>query len=250
MVALAAGDGHTARRFANQAENLLSDTQPLTMLLSAHSAQLQGDKRSAEKYFLSMLDLPEMEFLGLRGLILQAGKDSGERPLLLARRAFAINPRASWVISALYELEARAGNWSDAARTIENAIKKNVSDIDEYIVELSAEEGLSRELNAIKGGVSLHLACHSRAQNIGPKASQMLKLIPDTKIDVIEKCSGHGGSWGVKKENFDTAFNIGKGPTKTLLSKGNKYVSSTCPLAAEHIVQIAECEKKMKLRWI
>ena len=123
-------------------------------------------------------------------------------------------------------------------------LAKNTFDIDEYIVELSEEEGLSRELNAIKGGVSLHLACHSRAQNIGPKASQMLKLIPDTKIDVIEKCSGHGGSWGVKKENFDTAFNIGKGPTKTLLSKGNKYVSSTCPLAAEHIVQIAECEKK------
>ena len=123
-------------------------------------------------------------------------------------------------------------------------LAKNTFDIDEYILELSEGEGLSKDLNPIKEGVSLHLACHSRAQNIGPKSSQMLKLIPDTKIDVIEKCSGHGGSWGVKKENFDTAFKMGKPTTKTLLSKGNKYLSSTCPLASEHIVQIAECEEK------
>ena len=25
----------------------------------------------------------------------------------------------------------------------------------------------------------------------------MLKLIPDTPVDVIERCSGHGGTFGV-----------------------------------------------------
>ncbi len=72
----------------------------------------------------------------------------------------------------------------------------------------------------------------------------MLNLIPDTKVDLVEKCSGHGGSWGVKKGNFEVALKIGKSPTKALLSKNNEYISSTCPLALEHINQISEKEKK------
>ena len=56
----------------------------------------------------------------------------------------------------------------------------------------------------------MHISCHSRAQNIGQKATELLKLVPELKVDVIERCSGHGGSWGIKKENFKMAIKVGK----------------------------------------
>ena len=61
------------------------------------------------------------------------------------------------------------------------------------------------------GGVTLHIACHARAQNMGQKAAEMLRLVArDAEVNVIERCSGHGGSWGVMKENFETALKVGK----------------------------------------
>jgi glycerol-3-phosphate dehydrogenase subunit C len=110
-------------------------------------------------------------------------------------------------------------------------------DIAEYVVEIAGEEGLAPGLQPIDGGVSMHLACHARAQNMGPKAANMLRLIPDAKVGVIERCSGHGGSWGVMKENFDIAIKVGRPAARTAKESGAKYVVSECPLAREHILQ-------------
>ena len=65
-------------------------------------------------------------------------------------------------------------------------------------------------LKPLDGGVALHIACHARAQNMGQKAAEMLRLIPGADLQVIERCSGHGGSWGVLKGNFETALKVGK----------------------------------------
>jgi HemY protein len=67
MVAVAAGDAVAAKRYAREADTMLRDP-PLTMLLSAQAAQLNGDEKAAERYFQSMLDRPETAFLGVRGL--------------------------------------------------------------------------------------------------------------------------------------------------------------------------------------
>ncbi len=87
-------------------------------------------------------------------------------------------------------------------------LSKNVMDIDEYIVDISNKEGLVEGLEEIDGGVTVHHACHARAQNMGVKARDMLKLIPNIKIDVVEKCAGHGGTFGVMKgtHQFPHAF--------------------------------------------
>ena len=110
-------------------------------------------------------------------------------------------------------------------------------DLSEYVVDIARKEGLASGLRPLPGGVSLHLACHARAQNMGPKAAEMLKLIPQADVAVIERCSGHGGSWGVMKENFDVALKIGKPVARSTADQGKAYVASECPLAGEHIVQ-------------
>ena len=110
-------------------------------------------------------------------------------------------------------------------------------DINEYVVDIAKNEGMPDGMAALGGDVALHLACHARAQNMGPKAAEMLRLIPDTKVDVIERCSGHGGAWGVMKENFDTALKVGRPAARKALESGASHVVSECPLAREHLLQ-------------
>ena len=128
----------------------------------------------------------------------------------------------------------------------DNNIKKlsmNVKDIDEYIVDISKKEGLVQGLSEIDGGVTVHHACHARAQNMGNKARDMLKLIPNIKIDVVERCAGHGGTFGVMKTTHEIANKVGKLVSELSLKKNNKYMASDCPLAGKHLKQLEKDTK-------
>jgi glycerol-3-phosphate dehydrogenase subunit C len=110
-------------------------------------------------------------------------------------------------------------------------------DVSEYVVDIARREGLAPGLSALPGGMAVHIACHSRAQNMGQKAAEMLKLIPEADLAVIERCSGHGGSWGIFKGNFQTALKVGRPVARQAISSGKAFIASECPLAGEHIVQ-------------
>jgi glycerol-3-phosphate dehydrogenase subunit C len=107
----------------------------------------------------------------------------------------------------------------------------------EYLVDIAKKEGLADGLSALDDGVTLHLACHARAQNMGQKAAELLRLIPAADLAVIERCSGHGGSWGVMKGNFETALKVGKPVARQAVKAAKGIVASECPLAATHILQ-------------
>jgi glycerol-3-phosphate dehydrogenase subunit C len=110
-------------------------------------------------------------------------------------------------------------------------------DVSEYIVDIAKREGLAPGLQPLEGGVALHIACHARAQNMGQKAAEMMRLIPGADLTVIERCSGHGGSWGVMKGNFETALKVGRPVARQAVESGKRYVASECPLAGVHILQ-------------
>jgi glycerol-3-phosphate dehydrogenase subunit C len=117
------------------------------------------------------------------------------------------------------------------------ALSEATFDISEYVVDIAGREGLARGLKPLAGGIALHIACHARAQNVGQKAAEMLRLIPDPDLQVIERCSGHGGAWGVMKGNFEIALKVGRPVARQALQSGKAHIASECPLAAEHIVQ-------------
>lgn len=119
-------------------------------------------------------------------------------------------------------------------------------DLSEFMVDVAKKQGLAEGMSPLPGPVALHLACHARAQNMGAKAAEMLRLLPQKEsLTVIERCSGHGGSWGVKKDNFPVALKVGKPVAKqaaAVLEKADAahkpgFVASECPLAAVHIMQ-------------
>jgi glycerol-3-phosphate dehydrogenase subunit C len=119
-------------------------------------------------------------------------------------------------------------------------LSKATFDVSEYIVDIARKEGLAAGLLPLNGGVTVQLACHARAQNMGQKAAEMLRLLPETDVAVIERCSGHGGSWGVLKGNFETAIKVGKPVGRQALKNAKSFISSECPLAGMHIVQEME----------
>lgn len=116
-------------------------------------------------------------------------------------------------------------------------------DITEYVVDIARKEGLAAGLQPLDGDIAIHLPCHSRAQNMGPKGAEMLRLIPGAKVGVVERCSGHGGKWGMFKDNFQTALKIGKPAAKGMLKIEARYLVSECPLAGPHLKQVMEREK-------
>lgn len=114
---------------------------------------------------------------------------------------------------------------------------QSTRDISEYLVRLAKSTGLAAGLSPLGEGVSVHIACHARAQNMGQKATELLRLIPDMDLQVIERCSGHGGAWGVMTENFDVALKVGKPVAQQAVKSQNRLILSECPLAAQHIRQ-------------
>ena len=123
MVAVAAGDANEARRQAKRAE-ALSDAPPLTMLLAAQAAQLQGEEEAATAYFRDMLKTEETAFLGLRGLLIQAQKSgNNDEALKLAARAHRLKPKTSWVLNTMYDLHTSRQNWVEASRALDGLVK-------------------------------------------------------------------------------------------------------------------------------
>ena len=116
-------------------------------------------------------------------------------------------------------------------------LSKHTYDLSQYVVALSKETGLA-PIEPMDSKIGVHLACHSRAQNMGPKAMEMLKLIPDAKPAMTERCSGHGGKWGIFKENFDTAIKVGRPAARGVMKDDPDFVVSECPLAGPHLQQI------------
>ncbi len=124
LAAVAAGDAAAARKLARRADSLLQ-SPPLTLLLSAQAAQLDGDEATARRCFERMLERPETEFLGLRGLILQALREGDdERALDYAQRAYPLQPAAPWLLDTLVSLHSKAGRWRAAQKLVEEAQRR------------------------------------------------------------------------------------------------------------------------------
>lgn len=115
------------------------------------------------------------------------------------------------------------------------AVKGAMMDPFEYLVARDKDGLLKKDFQTKLGNVSYHLPCHSRVQNVGQKTREMLEMIPDTSVTTVERCSGHAGTWGVKKEFHAMALKIGKPVFRQMNDAEPDYISSDCQLAAHHI---------------
>jgi glycerol-3-phosphate dehydrogenase subunit C len=175
--------------------------------------------------------MPFLEQAELDRVAAQAKKVSAELVKLIDEGYDIVAPTASCGLMLKFE-------WALVVPDDENVkrLAKSVFDIDEYVVAIAKKEGIPTGLKPLPEGVTVHLACHARAQNMGPKAAEMLKLIPDTPVDVIERCSGHGGTFGVVKTTREPALKTGRPVFRAAAQQARGHIASDCPLAAQHIL--------------
>ncbi|MGH8271821.1 MAG: heterodisulfide reductase-related iron-sulfur binding cluster, partial [Gammaproteobacteria bacterium] len=85
------------------------------------------------------------------------------------------------------------------------------------------------------GKVVCHASCHQRVQNIGAKTRDVLALVPDTEVELIQRCSGHDGTYAVKRETYDKAMKIGRPVFRKIIEAQPDYYGSDCPLAGDQL---------------
>ena len=98
------------------------------------------------------------------------------------------------------------------------------------------DEGeLNKDFKTQLGDISYQVACHQRVQNFGMLTKKILELVPGTKVNAVERCSGHDGTYGVKKETHEIAIKIARPITKAFKEANFDSFTSDCSLAAHHI---------------
>ena len=105
----------------------------------------------------------------------------------------------------------------------------------EYLMLRHREGKFKTDFKQGLGKVAYHAACHQRVQNIGPKTKEALSLVPDTVVEVIERCSGHDGTYAVKKEMHAHAMKIVKPVAGRVTQAGADHYGSDCAMAGHHI---------------
>ena len=119
-------------------------------------------------------------------------------------------------------------------------VKKAMFDPFEYFIARHKDGLLKTDFKTALGKVSYHIPCHGRVQNIGKKTEEMFKLIGQTvevKLNTVERCSGHAGTYGVKTPTHKIAMKIGKPVFKSMAKDEPDTISSDCPMAGHHIAQ-------------
>ena len=107
----------------------------------------------------------------------------------------------------------------------------------EYLMLRHKDGELKTEFTKSLGKVSYQVPCHLRVQNIGLKTRDMLQLVPDTQVEVIERCSGHDGTYAVKKEFHEISKKIARPVVNKVKRAEADHFVSDCPMAAEQIAQ-------------
>jgi Fe-S oxidoreductase len=117
------------------------------------------------------------------------------------------------------------------------AVQAAMFDPFEYFVLRQKDGLLKSDFRRSLGKVSYHIPCHTRVQKMGQKTREMLQLVPDTQVNTVERCSGHDGTWGVKRQYFPLAMKIGRPVFRQMAQTKPDFVSSDCPIAGRHIMQ-------------
>src|SRR5690606_24023556 len=114
-------------------------------------------------------------------------------------------------------------------------VKERIFDPFEYLM-LRHKAGLLRtDFRNELGKIAYHVPCHLRVQNMGLKTRELLKLVPGTTIEAIERCSGHDGTYAVKKEFHETSMKIAAPVVQRIKASAADHYSSDCPMAGRQL---------------
>jgi Fe-S oxidoreductase len=116
-------------------------------------------------------------------------------------------------------------------------VAANTYDLCEYLMKLEGKGKLAKDFVSSPGKIAYQVPCHLRDQNIGLKSRDLMKLIPGAAVEVIERCSGHDGTFGVKKEYYDLSLKVGRKAFVAVENAEPDVAVSDCPLSGIALTQ-------------
>jgi len=177
--------------------------------------------------------MPKMELGDLETVIEYANENITPLKKLVEDGYKLIAPIPSCVLMFKNELPMIISDNEDI-----KLISKAFFDPFEYLSFLNDSAQFDTNFSAIDKEVLYQMACHQRVQNIGSHTKKILGLIPDLDVNIAERCSGHDGTYGVRKETHTYAVTIGK-PVAKKITDNTDLVVSDCVMAGNHIAHIA-----------
>ncbi|MGH8290483.1 MAG: heterodisulfide reductase-related iron-sulfur binding cluster [Steroidobacteraceae bacterium] len=150
-----------------------------------------------------------------------------------------VAPVPSCVLMFKQELPLMFPDEADVKR-----VARRIFDPFEYLMHRHRAGLLRTDFKRSLGKVSYHVPCHLRVQNIGLKTRDVLRLVPDTTVETIERCSGHNGTYGVKTEFRAASMKIGRPVIQRVQSAGAEHYASDCPMAGEQIASGLESHRE------
>jgi Fe-S oxidoreductase len=141
-----------------------------------------------------------------------------------------VGPVPSCVLMFKQELPLMFPDDADVAR-----VRQHIFDPFEYLMLRHKDGKLNTDFKNSLGTIAYHAACHLRVQNIGLKTRELLQLVPDTRIELIERCSGHDGTYAVKSEFHETSMKICRPVVNRVQKASPDHYSSDCPMAGHQI---------------
>jgi glycerol-3-phosphate dehydrogenase subunit C len=174
--------------------------------------------------------MPKLELGDLEAVTDLKARNVPALVAMIERGYDIVAPVPSCVLMFKQELPLMFPDDADVA-----TIKRHMFDPFEYLA-LRHKAGLMRtDFSRPLGKIAYHVACHLRVQNIGLKTRDILQLVPGTTVEPIERCSGHNGTYAVKREFHDISMKIGKPVIERVQASGADYYASDCPMAGHQI---------------
>ena len=118
-------------------------------------------------------------------------------------------------------------------------IKSRIFDPFEYLSLRDKDGLLKKDFKKEFDKISYQAACHQRVQNIGLKTRDVLNLVNESDVTAYERCSGHDGTYAVKKETRDKSVKIARPTVRKVDEQAPDRFISDCPMAGEHIAHLA-----------
>ena len=180
IIAVGSGDVKTAQKFSRLAADKLDD-EPLTLLLKAQTAQLEGDKQQTHKAFEKMIEQDATKMLGLRGLFMEAQRndDSGAAKMI-ALDAVAYDGQSKWALNGLFDMQTAEGDWGGALNSllmIGRLQSTNAADTKRKRAVLLTAEAMNLQASNAERALELVLEARTHAPELVPATVLAAKLL-------------------------------------------------------------------------
>lgn len=199
IIAIGSGDKSAALTHAKKASKLLAN-EPLTLLLKAQTSQLKGEMEASKNAYEAMLQNPDTEILGLRGLYLLAQQnDDEEAEKFYAERAAQIKPGLTWASEAILGLHSAHGEWEKAEKILEDRRRFKLIDKSEEARQkavLMTARALEKEVEAPDEALELALSAHKLAPELVPASIVAGRILSD-KGELRKASSVLEKTWGL-----------------------------------------------------